>query len=1208
MSYSFEEIMSYHSDNKNVYEEIKKNISVMVPFIGAGLTQFAYCSWKNALKELTQKITNNKERSQLKKLIQNGDYLAAAQRLEDLRTPANLSRDLVNLFSKEHLLEKQDILHKQVIYLLPMLFPGLILTTNFDETIEYVYHKYGLELEVSHPGHSELLEQLLRHSKSRGLFKFHGTISGDHIEYRNIVFTEQQYKRWYEEDSVLTKDLKKCIERKIILFLGCSLEKDLTMDLLQKTIQPGDFYYTIISCKKRERDSKIAELGKKQIRAILYEDNRHEAVRVILEHLLEETNPDTYKTLSYHEGALPDKDFSKRFSYDAGIVPFVGRKQEQKELKEFLNNGKDRFRWWAITGPGGAGKSRLAFEFQKQVVAEWKVCYLTTEDYDELSKLSDHLTQKTLLIADYVQEHAQKLGRWMETLKECDRSLPLRVLLVERESKNKISETAKERQLIDTSWEKQLYNQVRHEKDLRKACYKEDFLNLQPLSDQDLQDIIKNYADVLQSENNVLSDKDIEMLLKKLKDIDPDLCRPLYAMFLTDAFLAGKEPEKWSQEDVLDYVLEREQKRLDFCIAHVIDVVNGDKKLFAVCQFILCLATVLQDIKVDTLQEICPEQWKIIKDKAENFESPAALLERIGITVFDSKEEQILALRPDLIGEYYVYQWMIKQRKEVIEYFLQMVWLQPKSTVVFFDRMFNDYKHLLNTNPEYWEVMIPENFLVSEEAAIYFSRLFLIAITSCMSICQCQKMIGLLKNIVTNYSEKLEIAINFAESLFCLSFHQEQKEIQKIVEQLEQLLSKYPENLEIASYFAKVLYCLSLKQEETEKIKETVERLGQLTERYPKNLEIAVLFAESLYLLSTEQQERQKTIDQLENLANKYPENLEITISFAKGLSSLSYQQEETKRAVNKLEQLIRKYPRNLEIIVSFAKSLVNLSAIQQEGIQETIDKLEELASKHSKNLEIVIEFANGLVNLSAIQEEGIQETIKQLEKLVSKYPGNIEIIETFTRGLVNLSAIQQEGTQEIVERLEQLVNKYPKNLRIVVSLARSLTNLSVNHEEKRQMVVNRLEQLVSKYPENLEIAFCFAASLFNLRIKQEEKEMQKTIKRLENLSNKYPENLELTVFLAEGLVDLSVRQEKEERQETINRLKVLVEKYPDSLEIANIFAESQNQNPQTTDNLDTFGSSDVLDRIDELFEDSDSIVNHKKQRKSFFKRFWFFK
>ena len=58
LAYSFEEIMAYHPDNKYVYREIKENLPNLVPFVGAGLTQFAYPSWKQALIELAGKITN----------------------------------------------------------------------------------------------------------------------------------------------------------------------------------------------------------------------------------------------------------------------------------------------------------------------------------------------------------------------------------------------------------------------------------------------------------------------------------------------------------------------------------------------------------------------------------------------------------------------------------------------------------------------------------------------------------------------------------------------------------------------------------------------------------------------------------------------------------------------------------------------------------------------------------------------------------------------------------------------------------------------------------------------------------------------------------------------------------------------------------------------------------------------------------------------
>ena len=65
--------------------------------------------------------------------------MGAAQRLEDLRTPSNLARDIANLFSSDHLADKKSIISKQAVYMLPWLFHGLVLTTNFDETLETVY-------------------------------------------------------------------------------------------------------------------------------------------------------------------------------------------------------------------------------------------------------------------------------------------------------------------------------------------------------------------------------------------------------------------------------------------------------------------------------------------------------------------------------------------------------------------------------------------------------------------------------------------------------------------------------------------------------------------------------------------------------------------------------------------------------------------------------------------------------------------------------------------------------------------------------------------------------------------------------------------------------------------------------------------------------------------------------------------------------------
>ena len=164
----------------------------------------------------------------------------------------------------------------------------------------------------------------------RGLLKLHGTVTGKFIGYDKIVFTKAQYDQHYGRNSPLTCELRDCFENRVMFFLGCSLDRDRTMDLLQDIIQPGDIHYAIINCARPERDRKIRQLGDNHIRAILYEGDRHEAVRIILEHLLEETDPEAYHRLPIHVGALKLINPSERFSYKTD-TPLVGRRREWDE-------------------------------------------------------------------------------------------------------------------------------------------------------------------------------------------------------------------------------------------------------------------------------------------------------------------------------------------------------------------------------------------------------------------------------------------------------------------------------------------------------------------------------------------------------------------------------------------------------------------------------------------------------------------------------------------------------------------------------------------------------------------------------------------------------------------------------------------------------------------------------------------------------------
>jgi len=1225
MAYFFEEIMDYHPDNIDVYNEIKENLSNLVPFVGSGLTHFAYPSWKEALTKLADKITNKNDSRQVKKLIRDGYYMDAAQKLEDLRTPSNLARDIAHLFSADHLTNKMDEFPKKAVSLLPWLFKGLVLTTNFDETLETVYRECGYPFQtVSHPGHP-VLEQFLRNQNHCGLFKMHGTVTGNLIEYENIVFTSEQYDRNYGKDSPLIRDLKACFEKRLMFFLGCSLEKDRTMDILQDAIIRGVNHYTIIECKKSEKDEKARKLGRNFIRAILYEQGRHEAVRVILEHLLEETRPDTYQKIC-PVGALKSLGSSDRFSYNAGIVPLSGRKKELGELNSFLQISGIPFQWWAITGPGGCGKSRLAYEFQNQLPTGWLARYLKQSDYKNLHGMTACLTQKTLLIADYVQEHARELGEWMESLNEQPRSLPIRILLVERDA-GKGSE--------DSAWTKQLYSNVHNENKLKETCYRKTFLYLSPLSDQDLLDIIENYTAALQGDKGktgrVLTDKKKQMLLYKLKAIDPDLCRPLYAMFLSDAYVDSNDIEQWKREDILDYVISRERKRLQFSIMNMMHTDIMDQKLYNACVYLQCAATVLQDVSIENLQELFPDIWKTIEDRSVYFESPIDFLYQIGLVV----KNELPALRPDLVGEYFVYDWLFKNREKTIHDFIIAIWRTPLSAGIFFERLLDDFSHLLNASPERWNVLLPDSIPLSENSILFYAILVSSATFYCNIVVQCEKLADLLEKLAISYPDMSDIEVAFAEGLVNLSCKQDEQgakrtvarleklysehsDIPKIevafaeglinlsnkqdeqgaertVARLEKLYSGYPVVAETATLFANVLLNLSNKQDE-QSAERTVARIEKLYSEHPNVTEIVAVFAKSLFNLSLKQDEQgtERTVVRLEKLYSEHPDVTETVVLFASVLFNLSLKQDErgAERIVAHLEKLYSEHPDVTETVAVFAKSLFNLSFKQDEqGAERTVARLEKLYSEHSDITETVVVFASALFHLSLKQDEqSVERTVVRLEKLYSEHLDVTEIAAEFAKSLFNLSFQQDEqGVERTVARLEKLYSDHPNVSETAVAFASCLANLSCAQDEQGvERTVARLEKLYSDHQDITDVIDAFARSLVNLSLKQDEQGRRRIVKHLEKLYSEHPDVMEAVVAFAKCLGYLSYVQNEQDAEKTIRRLEKLYSEHPAVKEIESAFAWSL---VYLSNIQDVQGVERAVARLEKLYSDHPDVM-----------------
>ena len=823
---------------------------------------------------------------------------------------------LLPMFSASKIEGKTDTLFQQSVWLLPYLFPNSpAVTTNFDRVLETVYQKQNKDFDtVILPGRKELhnqLQQGLRH----GLLKIHGDIGRETLEYSSIIFTESQYKKAYQPASAVVSDLQQWFSGKILFFLGCSLEMDNYLELLRQivTMKPGLTHYAILECKnKKEADDRVRQLREELgIKVILYPKNRHEAVRVILEKLLEDTNPSLYQTLDMHIGALASRAPSDSFHYKSGATSFRGREKELKELCDFCSDETDKFKWWAVTGAGGAGKSRLVYEFtQGMKHSGWACMWLNSSNIKSLSSIS----VKTIIVVDYAQAYIDVVGELIEQLAETDRSLPVRILLIERDGKS----------LDECSWGASLKARARLDKNIKKTCWRENFLQLARLRDKDLLKVMQDYA---VSRSKQLSSSEADRLLQTLKMIDPELQRPLYAMFITDAWANGKQPEQWGQDEILQYVIKREG---NYFTEKLKDLVGNQARLRTLLRRFRLTATIWGGLTEEQLQEKYPELWNQFQQQAdciECVESESDLLRQAGLI----NGNMLSGLQPDLVGEYFVLKHI--KDSQCIKLLFPAHWHTEVNILLFLHRLYWDYHDQLDPIEKFWENIFDANLPIfsTNERYIYAALLCNIA---GLSKVYAQQAVDILVSLWVSGSKQEVDALVYAQGLFNLSSKQTSAAAEATIDKLRDLLEHYSDNAEIALAYAKGLFNLSVDQDAVE-AEATIDKLRDLLEHYSDNAEIALAYAKGLVNLSIDQDavEAEATIDKLRTLAQEHLGDAYFALIFSYGLVNLLFKQpaEESKDTLNELIKLCQQYPSNVELEDVYFKVLKALSDEQNE-------------------------------------------------------------------------------------------------------------------------------------------------------------------------------------------------------------------------------------------------------------------------------------
>lgn len=241
-----------HTDQINIFNRFvdvlrKKRVA---PFIGAGVSKpYKYPLWGEAIDNIIKKlegISASEEKSgkpvnntlrEIKELFVQKDYLTTVQKLYEY------NKVIVDNTINSKFDGAQNKVLEGIIGLIPQLTDGCVITTNFDKLLETVFEDRNKPFQGFMQGiqqHSSFASKLVQ--GSRCILKLHGTFDDP----ETYIFSKQQYDDAYGSGFLdYTKPLAKVLRQIFIshslVFIGCSLEQDRTLELFLDVVDSNVF-------------------------------------------------------------------------------------------------------------------------------------------------------------------------------------------------------------------------------------------------------------------------------------------------------------------------------------------------------------------------------------------------------------------------------------------------------------------------------------------------------------------------------------------------------------------------------------------------------------------------------------------------------------------------------------------------------------------------------------------------------------------------------------------------------------------------------------------------------------------------------------------------------------------------------------------------------------------------------------------------------
>jgi len=321
-------------------------------------------------------------------------------------------------------------------------------------------------------------------------------------------------------------------------------------------------------------------------------------------------------------------------AYNDTFIPFVGREEEINLLNAFVEADSDtNFKLWAMTGPSGAGKTRLLVHWGNSgILADWDVKHLSSGTALDLDKIK----RSTLISIDDIYGYDEVIADIITAAREKKFVHPVRLLLLDHATPKTVEELLKNPRYGFDGHKSEDFGLIRE-----NFFYKDAPLKLEVPDGEDgnkfLSDIICEISK-RDADDPVISEAIVYLNNTKAAR------QPLFAALVGDAILRGGKFAGQNRQDLINGYLNDRHR-----VTWLMDKSDSiyPKGTWAAC--FIAAATTRHGADYRTLFEAIPDNFQTDKDYLQrDIESFKALCSGV---VSDGDPTRLKQFEPDILGE-----------------------------------------------------------------------------------------------------------------------------------------------------------------------------------------------------------------------------------------------------------------------------------------------------------------------------------------------------------------------------------------------------------------------------------------------------------------------------------------------------------------------------------------------------------------------------